>query len=87
MLTVTENAKAHLHDLISQNSIGDKQAIRLVPRENGLGLAPDAEKPTDTAYDHNGRTVLVVDQSVAEQLADRTLDVKETSAGKQLSLT
>lgn len=45
MLTVTENAKAHLHDLISQNSIGDEQAIRLVPRKNGLGCPRTPRNP------------------------------------------
>ena len=86
MLTVTPEACAHMADLLERNRITEPQTIRLVPGEQGLGLRPDAPKPGDATFDHDGRTVLTMDQGLAEQLDGRTLDVDLAEGRAQLKL-
>lgn len=87
MVTVTEEAKAHLATILDENNIPEEQAVRLLVGPNGLGLAPDTPKDEDTAFDHNGRTVLLMEQNIAEQLDGRTMDVEETEQGAQIKLS
>lgn len=86
MLTVTPEACAHMADLIERNKIPEPQTIRLVPGQQGLGLTPDQPRPGDATFDHDGRTVLTMEQSLAEQLDGRTLDVDKADGQAQLKL-
>lgn len=86
MLTVTSEACAHIAELIERNRLPEPQAIRLVPADQGLGLAADAPKPGDATFDHDGRTVLTMEQKLADQLDGRTLDVEHQDGQKQLKL-
>lgn len=87
MLTVTDDAKAHIADLLDQNDAPEGTAVRLVPAQQGLALAPDSPTEDDTTFDHNGRTVLVIKPTIAEQLDGRTIDVAATDQGKELRLS
>jgi hypothetical protein len=73
-------------DLIERNNIPEPQAIRLVPGQQGLGLAPDAPRPGDATFEHDGRTVLTMEQDLAEKLDGRTLDVDQADGQTQLKL-
>ncbi|MFG0306301.1 MAG: hypothetical protein ACF8Q5_08820 [Phycisphaerales bacterium JB040] len=86
MLTVTEDAKSHLADIIDKSNLPDEASIRLVAGPDGIGLAPDKPKETDQAYEHNGKTVLVVAPELQTQLDDKTMSIQETENGKQLSI-
>lgn len=87
MFTVTDDARAHLKTILEDNNVPDEQSVRLFLGSNGLGLTPDAENEQDTTFDHDGRTVLVVDQTLAEQLGERTMDIEQTEGGPQIKLT
>jgi Fe-S cluster assembly iron-binding protein IscA len=87
MLTVTDDARAHLATILDQNDIPQEQAVRLLVGPNGLGLAPDMPKDEDAAFDHAGRTVLVIEPSIADQLDGRTMDVEQTDQGTQIKLS
>jgi hypothetical protein len=58
-----------------ENPLGDLWTIRL-----------DREAPDDTAFDYRGRTVLLMDPSVADALADTTVDTGQTPTGVRLIL-
>jgi Fe-S cluster assembly iron-binding protein IscA len=80
MLTVTERAKETLAGLkaTAENGNGADAGLRLffgtAPTEFGLKL--DREKPGDQVVEHAGATVLLVDEALADALADATIDVE-----------
>ena len=86
MLTVTDDAKSHLAEIIQKNNLPDDAAIRLVSNPNGIGLAPDAPKAEDETYTHAGRTVLVVDPALSAQLDDKIMSIEKSEAGERLSI-
>lgn len=65
MLAVTEAAIARLSQVLGQAGVSENVAVRL----------SDAERPGDSAFQHNGRTVLVLDGRVSELLSASRLDV------------
>jgi len=86
MLTVTPEACEHMADLMERNNISEPQTIRLVPGQQGLGLTPDAPKPGDATFDHDGKTVLTMERGLADQLDGRTLDVERSEGQVHLKL-
>jgi Fe-S cluster assembly iron-binding protein IscA len=80
MLTVTERAKETLARLkaTAENGNGADAGLRLLfgtgPTEFGLQL--DREKPGDQVVEHAGAKVLLVDEALADALADATIDVE-----------
>jgi hypothetical protein len=86
MLTVTEAAKAHLAQLLTETDTSDATAIRFVSEENRLVPTLDYASPGDTTFAHDGKIVLVLDTGVATVLANSTLDVRDTDNGPQLAL-
>ena len=86
MLTVTDDAKAHLATLIDDNNIPEDKAIRLIAGAQGIGLAPDTPAEVDETVDHAGRTVLCIEPRLCEQLDGRTLSIQNTEQGAQLSI-
>lgn len=55
-------------------------------QEVGLGLVLDHAQEGDQVVEHNGRTVLMVDQSIGDLLDGVTLDVVETPDGRRLTI-
>ena len=86
MLTVTEAAKAHLAQLLTETDTSDETAIRFVSEENQLVPTLDYAAPGDTTFAHDGKIVLLLDTGVATVLANSTLDVRDTDNGPQLAL-
>jgi Fe-S cluster assembly iron-binding protein IscA len=89
MLTMTEAAGAHLARKLVEAD--DDMAIRFVPKRGAKvrpkwGLRLDTARPTDETFAHRGKTVLVLDEEVAELLANEVLDVKSGDAGPKLKL-
>jgi hypothetical protein len=86
MLTVTESAGVYLTEVLVQANAGEDTAVRFVAQDSKLAPYLDNERPGDATFDHDGRTVLLLDEGIAQTLVNSTLDVKETDTGPQLVL-
>jgi len=87
MLTVTEEAKTHLANLLDSSEAPEGTAVRLVPNpEQGLGLTTGTPEPDDAAYELEGRTVLVINSELNAQLDNHTLDTEQTEQGPALTI-
>jgi len=75
MLTVTDAAAARLAEFLDAENCPQEIAIRFVVDGQALAMRPDRERPGDTTYAHQGRTVLLLDREMAELLANETLDM------------
>jgi hypothetical protein len=60
--------------------------MRFLRKRRGWKLRPDKPGPEDITFAHEGRTVLVLGPRVAQRLADRTLDARDTPVGPRLHL-
>jgi Fe-S cluster assembly iron-binding protein IscA len=77
MLTITEAAGAHLAQLLDRAAPPEGAVMRLGPGEAGdLALQFDQLRPDDTTFEHEEKTVLVLDAQLAQRLAETTLDVR-----------
>lgn len=76
MLTVTEAASARLAQILSQQGLPEDIAVRLVHEGQGIALQQDSERAGDTTFQHEGRTVLLLDAEVSALLAGNTLDIE-----------
>ena len=85
MLAITESAGAHLAQLLAENNAADDVAIRFLFIGETLTPKLDRVRPGDVTFDHEGRTVLVLDEPLSEELAGNTLDVNESQDGLRLS--
>lgn len=86
-MIVTEKAAEQLAAMLDQAGASGRVAVRISRGEEGWRMRLDRESPDDETFDHRGRTVLVLGQSVAEALADATLDVRETDEGPSLVIS
>ena len=87
MLTVTESASSHLAQLLSESDAPDGAAVRIAHDKDGWSLLLDNADPDDQKYEHNGRTVLVIDPESADLLGDVTLDVQIEDAEAHLTIS
>ncbi len=86
MLTVTDDAKSFLKELIDHNNLPEDTTIRLTATQEGLGLAPDTPSEQDTTFELEGRVVLTVADPIATQLADKSLSINQTEQGPTLAI-
>ena len=96
MINVTTTARDVLQEALQRAGVADEDvAIRLAPTPSAanaegdqvqLGLVLDRPQDGDQVVEHNGRTVLVVDQMIADQLDGATLDAVDTPDGRRLTL-
>jgi Fe-S cluster assembly iron-binding protein IscA len=75
MLTVTDAATERIAQLLDDQGVPDETAVRLVYHQQGIALQQDTEREGDTTFEHEGRTVLLLDNEVANLLSEGTLDV------------
>jgi Fe-S cluster assembly iron-binding protein IscA len=80
MLNVTAAARGYLNDLLEQADAPPECAVRILVESGKLSAAIDRERDGDSTFAHEGNTVLVLDQEVADVLVGRTLDVNPGSA-------
>lgn len=81
MLTVTDAALAELRNVADARALEPGRLLRLaVPPvwtgQGDWGIVIDQRGAADVAYAHDGATVLVVEQEVANALANAVLDYK-----------
>jgi Fe-S cluster assembly iron-binding protein IscA len=86
MLNVTEPAGAHLARLLSESDAPEDSAARLVSGQGGLTLQLDTPREGDELFEHDGRTILLIDPNVSELVEDKTLALHETEEGTALAL-
>jgi hypothetical protein len=84
MFTVTEAARKHLSQTLTDTDAAPETSIRILRRTHGWALRTDQGKADDKKFDLDGRTVLLLDPVSSETLTDKTLDVNEE--GSRLSL-
>ena len=90
MLTVTEDAKQYLKQLLLDYTDDPDFGVRLVlrtdlPRRTGLVI--DREGVSDYVVEHEGAKVLLVGDEVAELVAGATLDTEDTPDGIKLVIS
>lgn len=87
MLQLTPAAANHLNALLSTKAAPAKAAVRIVRGASGdFQLSADVPKSDDVGFEHQGRTVLILDKQVSELLNDRVLDVVVSPRGEALTL-
>ena len=86
MLMVTESAGAHLAKVLVNANAAEEKVVRFVSEEDRLVPKLDTKRPGDMTFDHEGKTVLVLETDIAATLTNRTLDVTDTNAGPRLYL-
>jgi Fe-S cluster assembly iron-binding protein IscA len=88
MFAITTGAGSHLAEILATAEAPEQGAavIRMFLSKEGLGLAVDQEKEEDSKYDHEGNTVLVIDEKLVQALEGKTLDVETTDEGTSLML-
>lgn len=87
MLNITEAAGGYLSRLLDQADAPSDTAVRLVVANKGLTSALDQERPGDAIFEHEGRTVLLLDEEASRALSDRTLDLEPNPDGPRLGIS
>jgi hypothetical protein len=87
MPTITQAAARRLERELDLAQAEEGVAVRI---ENRFGdvwtIRLDRQAPDDTVFDYRGRTVLVMAPSVADALAQTTVDAGQTPTGVRLIL-
>jgi len=86
MLTITEAAGSHLADMLTEAEAPDDVAVRFIIQGRGLAMELDNASPDDSTFNHEGRTILVLDEQLSDLLSDKTLDIKDSEEGPHLTL-
>ena len=87
MLTVTKPALVRLSRRLDRKDAAEGMALRFKRRDGGWELMLDHESDGDTAFAHDGRKVLLLDDGVAKSMANLTLDAKRIGRGSGLKLS
>jgi hypothetical protein len=83
---VTEEAIAHAAYQLGQAGEAAGAVLRLRAHEGGLVLRPGRVEPDDVVFDHDGRPVIAVSESLVEELGNVVLQAEETAEGTRLQL-
>ena len=91
MLDVTDAAKRQLSEVSRARALDPGKFLRLaVPPvwtgDGDFGIVIDARGAMDTAFAHEGKTVLLVETEIAEQMAKSVLDFKPPPDGPRFTL-
>jgi hypothetical protein len=86
MLTVTKPALERLSRKLARKEAADGMALRFTRREGSWALRLDHESAGDTAFTHNGRTLLLLDEAVSKAMANMTLDTRKSGERSRLRL-
>ena len=86
MFTVTAAALDRLSTKLACKKANDDEALRFTRRAGGWKLRLDCARPADTAFSHDGRSVLLLDAAVSQAMTNMTLDIRSTDSGPRLTL-
>jgi len=85
MLTVTENAREVLKEILNANCDDPEMGLRLiVDQDNQIKMALGTEEPGDQVIQHEGTKVLMVPPPLITVFDDITIDAEETDDGPKL---
>lgn len=84
MFTITDAAGEYLTALLDNADAPEETAIRFVFEGETLTPKLDSARPGDATFDHEDRTILVLDAEVSDALGEATLDVRPTDDGPKL---
>jgi Fe-S cluster assembly iron-binding protein IscA len=85
MFSITEPAGKHLAGLLNQSGQEDS-VVRFVIEGNRVNMKVGVEKEEDLSFHHEGDTVLVLSETVADKLRNYTLDLNQSGETPQLEL-
>jgi hypothetical protein len=86
MLNVTKPALDRLSHRLARRKAATDIALRFTRRDGRWKLGRDQERPGDVTFAHDGRNVLLLDETAAKAMTNMTLDVQNTDAGPRLRL-
>lgn len=86
MFNVSKAAVARVAEELDRLKASTDRVVRFFREKGAMHLRLSQINPDDQGFAHQGRVVLVVDRGLAEQLDQRTLDVKDTPSGTKLCL-
>lgn len=88
MLTVTQDARQVLKEILANQSKDPEVGMRLVvqPQDKQFALLLDTEGQDDQLVEHEGSKVLLVAPNIAPLVEDMTLDVEKSEAGLNLTM-
>jgi len=86
MLTVTERALAHIAKMLDQHALPTGTVVRFSLDDNSMSLMPDTPRSDDVVFRHAGRSVLVVNEMLADALDGQSFVVVSTAEGDRLTL-
>jgi hypothetical protein len=86
MLSVTKPALERLSRKLTRRGVAEGMALRFARQDGRWTLLLDRRSAGDTAFTHDGRTVLLLDKAVSEAMADMTLDARGVGQRSQLKL-
>lgn len=86
MLTITATAGAYLSEMLADVEAWEDIVMRIALEADGLVIEEDLPRPGDAQFAYAGRTVLVLDDQLAQAFATYTLDVEDTEDGPALTL-
>jgi len=89
MLTVTDNAKKRLKEIVSAKVNNPQDCLRLITSgpAGQYGFSIDREMPGDQIVEHKGTKVLLVEGQLADRLEGLTLDIEDTVNGPDLAIS
>jgi hypothetical protein len=86
MLAVTQPALERLSRKLTRKGVAEGMALRFARQDGRWRLLLDHQSAGDTAFSHDGRTVLLLDEAVSEAMAGMTLDAQKTGGRSRLKL-
>ena len=84
MLSITDAAFSRLHDMLEKHPA--EISARIICKGDRVRVRCGKRRPGDKVVEHNGRIVLLLDQSVTGRLEGRVLDIREGKNGAKLGL-
>jgi hypothetical protein len=86
MLTVTEDARLHLAQVLDNANVSADAAVRFVAEHDTIKPKLDSIRSEDVIFEFAGKTVLALDQQMSLTLDNHVLDVDDDSDRPRLIL-
>jgi hypothetical protein len=86
MFDATTPALDRLSRRLARQEAGAEVALRFTRRDGGWKLDPDQVRAGDLTFAHEGRKVLLLDETTARAMDNLTLVVRSTAKGPRLRL-
>lgn len=86
MIEITDAAKVELKRILDENSQDPSMLLRLTAGPDGsLGLILDKAAQGDNLFEHDGITVLAIEEGLAGMMNGISMDIEDTDEGPMLT--